>query len=65
MQRIVGGDEMAFFQHLVAAAKVGDHAPRLAHQENTTCNIPRVEFAFPEPVITARRPSRPTRAPSS
>src|SRR3546814_16347220 len=53
VELVVGGEEFVAFDHPVAAAKIGDEAARLAHQQDAGGDIPFLQILFPESVVAA------------
>src|SRR3546814_16645944 len=51
VELVVGGEEFVAFDHPVAAAKIGDEAARLAHQQDAGGDIPFLQILFPESVV--------------
>src|ERR1051326_5775709 len=55
MHALVSGNDMALFEHGVAAFEVGGESAGLAHQQHPCGQIPRREVALPIAVEPARR----------
>src|SRR3546814_16218272 len=55
MHRGAAGDELAAVDRAVAAAKIADKAAGLAHEQHARRDVPHLQVAFPETVVTARR----------
>src|SRR3546814_16004856 len=55
MHRGAAGDELAAVDRAVAAAKIADKAAGLAHEQHARRDVPPLQIAFPETVVTARR----------
>src|SRR3546814_7152395 len=55
MHRGAAVDELAAVDRAVAAAKIADEAAGLAHEQHTRRDVPHLQVAFPETVVTARR----------
>src|SRR5688500_17507523 len=51
MQLVVAGDDLRVADRQRAAAVIGDEAARFAHQQAARGSVPRLEIAFPEPVV--------------
>src|SRR3546814_16883375 len=54
MHRGAAVDELAAVDRAVAAAKIADEAAGLAHEQHTRRDVPHLQVAFPETVVTAR-----------
>src|SRR3954470_24766078 len=55
MKLIVGGEHLARRQAGFAAAKIGDEAARLAHQDDAGGDVPELEILLPETIEPASR----------
>src|SRR5690606_31862709 len=54
VQVIVAGNDLLGADRMRAATIIGDEAAGLAHEQAPSGGVPRLEVAFPEPVVTAR-----------